>query len=78
MIDDELKKQLQEAGRWSELERDIRNFVKRYGQPTVIQMTEVFGCGREIIMNVGDTCDGLQLFIDKHQVYRIRLSPQTT
>lgn len=56
-----LEKELAEAKRWKELVEKCEKMVDRYGQPTLLQMSETFGCGLDILHNIGDSVEGLKL-----------------
>jgi hypothetical protein len=56
-----LQEELEEAKRWQELVEKCEEMVDRYGQPTLIQMAETFGCSLNILHNIGDSVEGLKL-----------------
>jgi|10_taG_2_1085330.scaffolds.fasta_scaffold00071_3 hypothetical protein len=64
MSQEKLRADILEAKRWSELVSKVEQMVDRYGAPTLIQMSETFDCGLDILHNIGDSVEGLQIVGD--------------
>lgn len=73
-----LKAQILEAKRWPELIDKVRQMVERYGQPTLMQMSETFECSLDILHNIGDSVDGLQIVGDPTNQLALRITKAAT
>jgi len=78
MSREKVKADILEAKRWDELVDRTRKMVDRYGAPTLRQMSEVFGCGLDILHNIGDAVDGLQIVGDPHNQDQLRITRAPT
>lgn len=60
-MNDRLKEEIREAKRWDELVDKCRKAVGRYENPTLLWMSEMFGCSLDILQNIGDSVEGLAI-----------------